>query len=184
MKTAWNAVNAVMILGLMAGAWMMAADVAGAETIAFETIERSPAGIWLQPFVMMATSPAEWVQGMHDVAVTNELLLITDIPAPQVNWNQYAVVVVGGGQATSVRVRDVIRDGNTAVLDVLKRTPLEMYNFKEVAPYHIVKIDRDAITSVEVQYTTETEVSAEDFYADFFDNMSQRPVGIAAKTAR
>src|SRR5262245_6334907 len=158
--------KAAMVMGLMAGAAMGKANVAAAEDlsnmkpVAFNTIERSPFGIWLRPFVVMATSPTEWVQVMDDVAANNELLLITQIPAPQdVDWSKEAVVVVGGGRATAVRVRDVRRAGNTAVLDVLQRTPLQLYNFNEVAPFHIVKIDRRGIKAVVAQYTTEGGLS-------------------------
>ena len=182
--------KAAMVMGLMAGAGMGKANVAAAgdlsnmKPVAFSTIERNPFGIWLRPFMVMATSPAEWDQAMDEIAATNELLLVTDIPAPQgVDWSKEAVVVVGGGRATSVKVRDVRRDGNTAVLDVLERTPLQLYNFNEVAPYHIIKIDRRGIKAVAAQYTTEGGLSDEAFYADYYDNPGQAMAALNAKAA-
>jgi hypothetical protein len=187
-RASW--MQAAMVMGLMAGAGMARPEmaVAGEDTgkakpVAFETIERSPYGIWLRPFVMMATSAAEWETAMDEIAATNDLLIVTKIPAPQgVDWDNYAVVVVAGGQAKGVNVREVKRVGSTAVLDVLEINPLFPYNFTEVAPYHCVKIERRGIKAVQAQFTALNEVSDEDFYRDYFEGPAPK-MALNAKAA-
>ena len=97
---------------------------------------------------------------MAKLEAENGFSVLPRPPAPDVDWSQHAVVVVSLGAFTSgpasVEIVNVARAGSRALLDIVVQLPGGFGYQTFVAPYHLIKLERRALKSIEALYTYQT----------------------------
>lgn len=150
---------ALMVAALAApAAPAMAANGSGANVKAawFETIEKSMDGQWSAPVLLLVGSAKEWDAAMKTIEDANGFSVLPWPAAPDVDWSEYAVVLVALGEFPSgpydVEIVNVNRYGSKGLLDVAVQLPTGMGYQTFVSPYHLIKVERRGLKTIEANY--------------------------------
>jgi hypothetical protein len=129
----------------------------GSQPLELVTIEKNREGAWMQPALLLIGSEAEWNSRMDEMTARNELFMLPAPSAPQADWNTEMVVLVSLGSCPTtgydIEITGVTRSGRRAILTVEVTTPVSDINSQTLTmPYHLVKIARNGLNSVEICY--------------------------------
>jgi hypothetical protein len=128
-----------------------------ARPVSHESLERAPYGPWMEPCVMIVSSPEEWNSAMASAAASGEMIEDSGLEAPAVDWSRSAVLLVALGRryqlGWSIEVTGVRRHGSQALIDVAVTMPNpDLATQSLSAPYEIVRIDAAGLRSAQARY--------------------------------
>jgi len=132
-----------------------ASGQARGNTVPFETLDQGPRGPWVEAGIWIFTSPEAWDSTMAAMEADGTIDIAPPPAAPDnIDWNHDAVVLVSFGQVNGsgygICVCGVSRAGRICVVDVQKSGPPNRWWAGGIdRPYHIVRVDRRGLDSVQ-----------------------------------
>jgi hypothetical protein len=129
------------------------------------TVEKHREGAWMQPTLLIVGSDEDWNASMNEMVGRNEIFILPAPAAPQADWSREMVILISLGTCPTsgydVEITGVTRSGRRAILTVNVTTPVSD-NMQQTLtmPYHIVRIPRNGLNSVEICYGS-VEASAD-----------------------
>ncbi len=147
---------ALMVAALAAPALAWNGSVGNVKATWFETIERYMEGQWSAPVLLLVGSAKEWDAAMATIEAEDGFSVLPRPAAPDVDWSEHAVVLLSLGAFSSgpctVEIVNVGRAGSRGLLDVVVQLPPELAYQTFVAPYHLIKVERRGLKTVEANY--------------------------------